>query len=166
VKKNPPSGHTVFISQKQEDDEGMEQQDTRELLRECGAGVKMAVASMDEVLPQVRSQRLRNRLSRCRQDHEKLGAELKELLERRHDNGKDPNPLAQGMSWVKTNLKLAVDASDQTIADLMTDGCNMGVKSLRKYLNEYQAADETAKALANRLIALEEELAGDVSKYL
>ena len=36
------------------------------------------------------------------------------------------------MSWMKTNMKLAMDTSDAAIADLMTDGCNMGVKSLHK----------------------------------
>ena len=47
-----------------------------------------------------------------------------------HDDGKDPNPMAKGMSWIKTNVKLVIDESDNTIADLITDGCNMGVKSL------------------------------------
>jgi hypothetical protein len=45
------------------------------------------------------------------------------------------------MSWMKTNMKLSMEDSDATIADLMTDGCNMGVKSLNRYLNQYKAAD-------------------------
>jgi hypothetical protein len=44
----------------------------------------------------------------------------------------------------------------------MTDGCNMGVKSLNKYLNEYEAADEVSKDIAKRLIHLEEQLAVDI----
>ena len=70
------------------------------------------------------------------------------------------------MSWIKTNVKLAVDHSDKTIADLMTDGCDMGVKSLTKYLNQYKAASEKAKDLAKRLIKLEEDLAKDIRRYL
>lgn len=49
----------------------------------------------------------------------------------------------------KTNVKLVMNESDQTIADLMTDGCNMGVKSLNKYLNQYKAANEKVKILQN-----------------
>ena len=56
--------------------------------------------------------------------------------------------------------------SDATIADLMTDGCNMGVKSLNQYLNQYEAADEQSKDIAKRLIALEERLAVDIRKFL
>ena len=70
------------------------------------------------------------------------------------------------MSWLITNMKLSWDESDATIADLMTDGCNMGVKSLSKYLNQYQAADETSKNITKRLIRLEEQLAVGIRKFL
>ena len=63
-------------------------------------------------------------------------------------------------------MKLAVDESDATVADLMTDGCNMGVKSLNKYLNQYEAADEVSKDIAKRLINLEEKLAVDIRSFL
>ena len=70
------------------------------------------------------------------------------------------------MSWMKTNLKLGMDDSDKTIACLMTDGCNMGVKSLSMYLNQYKAADENSKDIAKKLIALESQLAIDIREYL
>ena len=63
------------------------------------------------------------------------------------------------MSWVKTNMMLTMNESDATIAELITDGCNMGVKSLNKYLNQYTDAGEEAKEIAKRLIQLESELA-------
>ncbi len=144
----------------------MIEQDTIKLLRECDAGVKMGVSSIDDVLDSVRSKELREYLVQCRNEHVKLNDEVQGALERFHDDGKDPNPIAKGMSWIKTNVKLAADTSDETVADLMTDGCNMGVKSLNRYLNEYEAADETAKDIAKRLINLEEKLAVDIRKYL
>ncbi len=61
---------------------------------------------------------------------------------------------------------LMMKPSDQTIADLMTDGCNMGVKSLHKYLNEYAAADERSKAITKKLVNLEQKLAVDIRAYL
>ena len=67
---------------------------------------------------------------------------------------------------MKTGVKLAMDESDATVADLITDGCNMGVKSLSRYLNQYKAADERSKDLAKRLIHMEEQLAVDVRPYL
>ena len=144
----------------------MIEQDTVKLLRECDAGVKMGVSSIDDVLGVVRSKELKEYLTNCRNEHVKLNDEIQAALERFHDDGKDPNPIAKGMSWIKTNVKLAADESDETIADLMTDGCNMGVKSLNKYLNEYEAADEASKRIAKELINLEEKLAVDIRGYL
>ena len=144
----------------------MIEQDTVKLLRECDAGVKMGVKSIDDVVEYVESDSFERRLRDCRREHEKLDGEIKEQLDRFKDTGKEPNPMAKSMSWMKTNVKLAVDNSDHTIADLMTDGCNMGVKSLNKYLNKYQAADEYSKDIAKRLINLEEKLAVDIRSYL
>lgn len=144
----------------------MIEQDTVKLLKECDAGVKMGVASIDDVLDYVRSEKLKSRLSECKNEHEKLRSEIETLLDKYHDDGKEPNPMAKGMSWMKTNVKLSFDESDKTIADLITDGCNMGVKSLNKYLNQYEAADEVSKDITKRLINLEEKLAVDIRCYL
>lgn len=144
----------------------MVEQDTIKLLRECDAGVKMGVSSIDDVLDYVGDDNLKKLLSDCKSEHDKLDDEIDSLLGEYHDDGKDPNPMAKGMSWMKTNMKLIINESDETIADLMTDGCNMGVKSLNKYLNKYEAADEVSKDIAKRLINLEEKLAVDMRGYL
>lgn len=144
----------------------MIEQDTIKLLRECDAGVKMGVASIDDVLPHVQSAKFEKILTDCKDEHDKLNTEIQQLLDKYHDEGKDPNPIAKGMSWMKTNFKLGVEESDSTIANLMTDGCNMGVKSLNMYLNKYKAADEVSKDITKRLINLEEKLAVDIRGYL
>lgn len=144
----------------------MIEQDTVKLLRECDAGVKMGIKSIEDVLGYVQSDSLEKYLTDCKDEHVKLGEEINGLLDKYHDDGKEPNPIASGMSWLKTGVKLAFNESDGTIADLMTDGCNMGVKSLNRYLNEYEAADEVSKDIAKRLINLEERLAVDIRDYL
>lgn len=90
----------------------------------------------------------------------------KNILNDYDDSGKEPNPMAKAMSWIKTNAKMSFDPSDKTISNLMTDGCNMGVKSLNKYLNQYEAAEEKVKDITKRLINLEEKLAIDIRQYL
>ena len=144
----------------------MIEQDTIRLLRECDAGIKMGVSAIDDVLEYVNNKDFRAYLIDCKQEHEKLKEELLKLLDKYHDDGKDPNPMAKGMSWMKTNVKLGLDDSDKTVADLITDGCNMGVKSLNRYLNQYKAADEVSKDITKRLINLEEKLTIDLRKYL
>lgn len=144
----------------------MIENDTVKLLRECDAGIRMGVGSIDEVLEETENPEFKRLLQQCRSRHETLQTETDGLLEQYHDSGKAPNPMAVGMSWMKTNWKMLTDKSDATIADLMTDGCNMGVKSLARYLNQYEAASEKSKDIAKRLIRLEEGLTADIRKYL
>jgi hypothetical protein len=142
------------------------EKDTVRLLRECSSGVRMGVDSIEDVLKYVESQPLHKLLSDCRDRHEVLGRETDNQLKRFGDEGKSPNPIAKGMSWMKTEVMLSMKDSDHTIADLITDGCNMGVKSLSKYLNQYAAADESSKDIAKRLISLEDRLAEDMRAWL
>lgn len=144
----------------------MVEQDTIKLLRECDAGVKMGISSIEEVLDNVSQSELEKLLTDCKNEHEKLDGEIQQLLDKYKDEGKEPATFVKGMSWMKTNVMLAVNESDKTIADLMTDGCNMGVKSLNKYLNKYKAADEVSKDITKRLINLEEKLAVDIRCFL
>lgn len=144
----------------------MIESDTIKLLRECDAGIKMGITSIDEVLDHVQNENFRKYLTDSRQKHANLEQEIRLFLKEYHDEGKDPCMMTEKMSWAKINMKLLMNESDQTIAGLMTDGCNMGVKSLSKYLNQYQAADEKSKNLAKRLIRLEEKLAADIREFL
>ena len=144
----------------------MIEQDTVRLLRECDAGITMGIDSIEDVLDRVRNADLREMLTICQREHQKLRAEVAELLDRYQDDGKAPNPIAKGMSWMKTNMKMTMEGSDATVADLMTDGCNMGVKSLNKYLNQYKAADEKSKDIAKKLIDLEHQLTLDLRRFL
>ena len=144
----------------------MIEKDTVRLLRECDAGIKMGISSIDDVMDRVTDKAFAQMLRDCKECHEQLEQEIQTCLDRFGDDGKSPNPIAKGMSWMKTNVKLGLEESDATVADLMTDGCNMGVKSLSKYLNQYKAADEKSKALAKRLIKLEEQLAVDIRRFL
>jgi len=144
----------------------MIEQDTIRLLRECDAGIKMGVSSIDEVLDTARDPQFRKILIQNKAEHERLKAEIQSHLARFHDTGKSPNPIAKGMSRMKTDMKLVMNPSDSTIADLMTDGCDMGVKSLSRYLNQYQAADACSKDITKRLIALEQTLEENIRSYL
>lgn len=144
----------------------MSEQDTVKLLKECDAGIKMGIDSINEVLDYVSDDRLKQSLSKSRAEHEKLQGELHQLLENRGDVGKDPSMMAKSMSHLKTNVKLVLNESDHTIADLITDGCNMGVKSLHRYMNQYKMADSTARDIAEKLSGVEEDLAYDVRPFL
>ena len=144
----------------------MDNSDTVKLLQECDSGTKMAVSSIDEVLEKVSDSEMKQLLQESKNHHEKLGNEIHAMLNSYDKEEKDPSPMAKGMSWLKTNMKLGMDNSDATVADLITDGCNMGIKSLNKYLNEYGQADSYAKKICKELTEIEEQLCTKLESYL
>lgn len=144
----------------------MIEQDTIKLLRECDAGIKMGISSLDDSVRYVRDHKLRKIINDSSKEHTKIKYDMQELLNRYHDNGKEPPAMAKGMEWFKTNVKLAVDSSDSAVAAFITDGCNMGIKSLSRYMNQYKAADEKSKDISKKLIDIEERLAVDMRQFL
>jgi hypothetical protein len=141
-------------------------EDTIALLKECDSGTKTAVNSIKEVLDNVSSTDLRKLLNESLSSHEELGNEIHEMLSEVGEKGKEPNPMARMMSWMKINIKMLEKPEDKNVAHLIFDGCSMGVKQLSEYLNKYNSADEKSQRLAKRLIDCEEKLAADLKQYL
>ncbi len=144
----------------------MSQEDTIHLLKECDAGVKMGVSSIDDVLDKVKAVPLKEKLQESKRRHEELGNQCHSNLNALDSDEKDPNPMAKAMSYIKTNVKLMPAPTDMEIAQLMFDGCNMGVKSLYKYLHQYKGASEDSKKLTEQIIKCEEDLRETVKEYM
>ncbi len=144
----------------------MIENDTVKLLKECDAGLRMGADSIGEVLDYVENDDLQNKLMLGKSEHEKLISEVERELANEGAHGKEPNVMAKSMSWMKTNVKMATDFSDSTVADLIYDGCFMGMKSLHRYKNQYAGAKESAGELCDRIIKLEGTLAEDMRAYL
>ncbi|MGN0402354.1 MAG: hypothetical protein ACI4HQ_08865 [Acetatifactor sp.] len=142
------------------------QDDSIKLLRECNAGIKMGVSSLDDMMKYVQSEDLRTLLQKSKATHTRLGNITHEYLNEYHDSGKEPAMMAKVMSKMKANMKLDEDGPDSTVADLITDGCNMGVKSLYRYLNQYPAAEEKIKKLTREVADAEETLTRELRDYL
>ena len=141
-------------------------EDTISLLRECNSGTQMAVYSIDEVLEKVKDKKLHDILSSSKEHHEQLGNELHILLQKYGDTTKDPGVMAKGMSWLKNNTKLVLDDSDRVCADLITDGCHMGTKTMQQHINHFLGADKESKDKAEELIRMEEYLACELKPFL
>lgn len=144
----------------------MEQNDTVKLLRECDAGLRMGSDSLGEMLDYVKDKGLRQKLLEGKSEHERLISEVEHELAEKGAHGKEPAVMAKSMSWIKTNVKLATDFSDSTVADLVYDGCFMGMKSLHRYKNQYVGADDRSKELTNRILNAESRLTEEVQAYL
>ncbi len=144
----------------------MNEQDTINLLRECDAGIKMGISAIDDVIAHVKNREFHDKMFGYKQEYNRLQSEIQTILNKHKDNGKDPDPFSKGMAWMKTTLKLGLNETDTSIADIMTDGCNMGIKTLSKFLNKYAEADEESVSLAKRLICLGERQVTEMRQFL
>lgn len=144
----------------------MSKEDSVHLLRECSAGIRTAVASIDGVMPYVKDEGMMQILKNSKHSHESLGEDVDIELEKLGSEGKEPNIMSKGMSAIKINAELAFKPTEAQAASLITDGCGMGIKSINKYLNQYPAASEGAKQMAQQLGRLEEDLVYSMKSYL
>ena len=141
-------------------------EDTINLLKECNAGCKSATSSMEQILAYVENQKLRDLIKEYNNKHIKYGDECHELLNSADSDEKDPNKFAMAMATLGTDLKITINSSVNKAAGLLIDGCNMGIKSINKYMNQYPAALESIKSLCYDLAELEENFAKDIRHYL
>ena len=141
-------------------------EDTINLLKECNSGIKMGIESINNVMPYVKSDDLKSVLNACKDKHAVLGDETHKALLNADESTKNAHPVVQVMSDMKIRATVTLKKSDNTVADIMTDGCNMGIKSIYKYLNQYKSASDSSKSIANRLISAEQELRTDLRSYL
>lgn len=144
----------------------MNNEDSIKLLRQCSEGVEMGISTIDEVLPHVKSEKFQDVLRSSKTTHEKLCDDISIFLKEYDAPKKEPSIMAKSMVWMKTNMQEMMHKSDSAIADLITDGCNMGVKSLTKYLNDYKMAEDKIRTIAKRLIDSEEKLIESMKEYL
>ena len=141
-------------------------QDTINLLKECNSGIKMGESSIKKALPHAKSPELRRTLEVCKNTHADLGDRTHKLLKDAGQETKPAHPVASAMSDMKLRMVMMMNDTDKSIASLMTDGCNMGIKSLSRYLNKYKNASAESKEIAKRLIASEEYLETNIREFL
>jgi len=139
---------------------------TIKLLEECSQGCRMAVESMDQISKYVTGDRMENLLSDYRRKHDQLGKRVDEMLKEGGAQPKQPGVAASAMSWVTTEVKMKLKNDNSQISTLMMDGCNMGIQSISKAMNQNAAASKESRGLAQELVRTEESFMQDLKEFL
>ncbi|MGI6007258.1 MAG: hypothetical protein ACOX8E_07170 [Ruminococcus sp.] len=139
---------------------------TIELLKECNSGCKMAVNSMDQIRKYITDSRLEDLIDTYRGKFEKTEDESSQMLESCGLHEKEPAPMAAAFSWISTEMKMMLDQDNSQVAKIMMNGCNMGIQSVGKYINQYSQASKESLSLAKRLLKDEEDFMGKLKEFL
>ncbi len=140
--------------------------DDIELLKECDSGVKMGIDGISRVIDNAYGKDFKNMLEKYDGEHTKILAIIHEKLNEAGECIKEPHPVATAMSKMTTDMKLAMNDTDEKIADIMMDGCNMGIKSVSRYMNQYAGASKEVMQIANDVVVLEQNFMNDLRQYL
>ena len=122
------------------------------LLRECDSGCKMAAESLEQIRDMVSDQ--------------ELDAKIKKTLSAMEEEGKEPGKMASAWSWMSTEMRMLAKGGDKEAASIVTDGCNMGIKTICGYKNQYSGASKAVMEIADELTGMEENLRDHMKKFL
>ena len=124
---------------------------TVDLLRECDSGCAMAAESLEQIRDFVSDQGLWNEITASYEKHQDLDLRIK---------------MASALSWMSTEMRMMAKGGDKEAASIVTDGCNMGIKTICGYKNQYSGASKAAMELADELTGMEENLRDHMKKFL
>ena len=141
-------------------------QDTVELLKECDAGCKMSIYCMEQISMYVSDDKLKTIIQKYNGAHIKMEEDIHRLLNTIWEEDKEPNPIAKASSWIQSEVKMMMNCDSKQAALLLTDGCNMGVKSLCEYKNQYKAAEDKSVQICDKLCDLETKMTYELREFL
>lgn len=140
--------------------------ETKELLKECNQGCKMALNSMDQIQKYVTDENLKRLLEEYRGKFEHTEDASSRLLESAGIHEMKPKMMASAFSWISTEMKMMMEQDSHQIAKIMMDGCNMGIQSVAEYINKYTQASPESIELAHELLKNEEDFMDELKHYL
>ncbi len=140
--------------------------DTRELLKECSAGCRMAVQNLNQIVDFAENEKLKDMILKYKEEHIRIEEETEQILKECKESGKEPGLLAEAFAKITTEMKLMLKSDSGQIAKLLMDGCNMGVQSIEEAIHKYGGASGETKELAEKIVRLEETMVQDLKQFL
>lgn len=140
--------------------------DTVDLLKDCDSGCKMATDSMEQMLQYVSNPDLNRIIMKYNEDHIEIGNEIHRYLNSGGEQAQDPSMMARTFAKVQSGVRMTFSGDSHQAAAILTDGCNMGIKSLNESKNKYGAADDKSVGMCERLIRLEKDMCNDLQAFL
>lgn len=136
------------------------------LLRKACQGTKYATETISIALNYVKGRELREILNRYNKRHEALKKDIIAALGSRGEGEYAHPSMPAEMAKMHMNISLSISNKDYRIAELMVNGCHMGIKTLWKDKNKCESDCPEAKRLTDELIRIEADMTEELLPYL
>lgn len=140
--------------------------DTVALLKECDAGCNMGVESMKQVRSYAEDGKLIAVIDKYLERHDDFGDKCHRMLNQMKETTQDPPKMASAFAKISTDMKLMMEKDSHKIAEILIDGCNMGIKSVTENIHKYNKADAGSVSLAKELVEMEQKMSQDLLQFL
>ena len=130
------------------------QKDTEQLLRETNYGAKLALMNMKHIMDEAEEGELMKVIVHAIEEHEKVEQKTANAMNEHGYEEKAVSAMMHAFSDVTTELKMLWRDDSAKIAEMLVDGCNMGIKNISQTMNQCENASKEAKALISEIVIL------------
>lgn len=138
-----------------------------EVLAEVYRNARLALASIEDILPETEEGPLKEEIKREYGEYEGICGKAALIAKKYGVELKEPNPIKKAMMWTGVKMKTANDNSRNHVAEMMIKGTVTGITCLKTTLTQSERAmGPDVKELLCELIALEESFETKLKAYL
>ena len=125
----------------------------------------MGADSLVNLLPKVNDEGLRNEITAQLERYEEFASKAREQLFDLDVSPKEENAFTKISAKMGVMMNTMLDATSSHIAQMIIEGCSMGITELLKVVHAYGTKDD-AEQLARDVISFEESCSENMKKYL
>ena len=138
-----------------------------EALAEVYRNANYAMVSIEDILPEVEHEGLKEELRVQHDGYSQISAKAAKLAKDKGIEMKETGPFQKAMMWSSIKMNTMFDGSRNHIAEMMVRGTVMGITALRTTKTELPIeADAEIEKLMDELLNLEEEYEKKLKEFL
>lgn len=138
-----------------------------EVLAEIYRNVNYAMQSIDDILPEVDHEGLKNEIRSQHDGYAQLSAKAARIARDKGIELKEPNGFKKAMMWGSIKMNAMKDGSRSHIAEMMVQGTVMGITALKSSAGDAsEVNDGEVWELLQEFIELEEGFEKKLKEYL
>ena len=138
-----------------------------EALAEIYRNTDLAMQSIENILPQVEHEGMKQELHAQHDGYEQIAAKAAKIAKDKGIELKEPGPFKKAMMWGSIKMSSMMDGSRNHIAEMMVRGTVMGITALKQSKTDSQGLlSPEVDSLLNELISLEEGFEEKYKEFL
>ena len=126
----------------------------------------MFLNAIDALIPKVKDQKMKDTMELERRGVDKIMDDAVRIMRSKKIEPKAPNIFTRAAAWMGVQFNSLINADNRHIAEMMTEGCTMGIYGSIENIYDFQKADTEIKKLCEDLMHILEEYLNSMKYFL